>query len=461
MAGTGFILRKLAHQDNLSGVVKAFLYSTVIAVGPWILIVFTLTAISSYTSLHIDPEEVDNFLSIIVYNLFFSLVFSAPLYVVSARYTSDCLYKREMAPIPGILITNLGLLLIPGSLLATCFYFCYATLSPIEIILSVIQFLLLSATWYVSLFLSSIHNFRAITICWVLGMVLTAILSIYCGNLYGAEGMLFGTNVGLAFLLFSQTATIFAEYAGSFALPKELTFYFHRYQKLFWSGLFLYAGMWIDKVIMWGSKEAIRHGSNLTTYPVYDQALFLSYLTIIFLLALFIFSLEANFYLSYIKYIQHIERNAPLAQIEATKKELISEIKENGRSALVLQGTLSLSVILLAPMLFNWFGISYLCLNIFCLGTLGSFFAGLNLILYVYFSYFDSQENMLCLSLLLFFSNAILTLLSQHLGFAYYGYGYCLSMILTFCVSATLFARFLDQLTYRIFIDNVVKRQKV
>jgi len=461
MAGTGFLLRKLARQDNLLGVVSAFLYSAVIAVGPWILLVAALGAISFYTTMQIDLEEIDSFLSIVIYNLFFSFVFSAPLYVISARYTSDCLYKRDVTEIPGILITNLALLLIPGLLLASCFYIFYATLSQLATALSIIQFLLFSAIWYVSLFLSSLHNFRAITFCWVLGMVITSTASIYCGYLYQAEGLLLGTNIGLTFLLFSQIATILAEYPHPFSFPKKMRFYFYKYQKLFWSGLFLYGGMWVDKVIMWHSKEAVHHLSNLTTYPTYDQAMFLSYLSITFILALFIFSLETNFYVSYIEYIQRIERDAPLFQIEEKKRDIIAEIQENGRAALVLQGALSLALILLAPTIFNWLGINFLGLNMFCLGTLGSFFAALNLMLYVYFSYFDSQENMLLLALLLFLSNAGLTLLFQHLGFAYYGYGYALSMIFTFFVSACLMGRFLDSLTYSIFIDNVVKRQKI
>jgi uncharacterized membrane protein len=219
--------------------------------------------------------------------------------------------------------------------------------------------------------------------------------------------------------------------------------------------------MWIDKVIMWWAPEAVTHLNHLRTYPTYDGGMFLSYLSIIPVMALFIFSLETNFYESYIKYIHHIERNAPLSLIEEEKKNICGEVVENGRSFLILQGSLSLVVIIFAPTLFTWLGIDFLQLNIFRLGTLGAFFAVLNLILFIYFSYFDSQENMLKISITMVLSNSVFTLYFLYLGFPYYGYGYCLSMILTFLVGATLMVRFLDQMTYHIFITNIVKRQEV
>jgi polysaccharide biosynthesis protein PelG len=461
MAGTGFLLRRLASQDNFSGMVRAFFHSAIVAVGPWILIVLTLGAISLYTANSIGFEEADEFLSIIIYNLFFSFVLSAPLYVISARYVSDCLYRRDVSPVPGILITSLILLVVPATLIATLFYVFYATMDSVSIFSSVVNFVLLSEIWVVMLYLGCLRNFRAITFCWIVGMALIVFLAVNLARIHGSEGMLLGFNIGLVFLLFSQIANVFAEYPYQFSIPKDFKFYFRRYRLLFWSGLFLYAGMWIDKVIMWGAPEATTHLNHLRTYPIYDGAMFISYLSILFIMSLFIFSLETNFYIPYLRYIQHIERNAPLAQIEQSKDEILLKLKENARSFLVLQGALSLAILCITPLIFNWIGMDYLELNIFRLGVLGSFFTGFNLILFVYFSYFDSQENMLLLAALMFFSNTGLTFLTRHLGFSYYGYGYCLSMIFTFFVGSILMIRFLNQLTYHVFISNVVKRQKM
>ena len=137
----------------------------------------------------------------------------------------------------------------------------------------------------------------------------------------------------------------------------------------FGADFFFFASMWIDKVIMWMAPEGITHLNNLRTYLTYDGAMFFSYLSIIPVMALFTFSLETNFYDSYIQYIRCIENNEPSFSIEQQKKAIFSEIMEDARSFLVLQGAISLMVILFAPQIFELIGIDFLQLNIFRLGT--------------------------------------------------------------------------------------------
>jgi uncharacterized membrane protein len=461
MAGIGFLLRKLAAQENLSGVLRAYFHSAVVAAGPWLMVVIALFCIITSVAQSLGIREADEFLSIILYNFFFSFILSSPLYMVSARYVADCLYLRRLSPIPGIMITTLFFLLIPIVFLGIVFYAFYATMPPFETILSVINFSLLSEIWILMLYLGCVRNFRAITRSWILGIVLVIALAIYWGKMYGATGMLMGFNVGIIFILFSMKAHVLVEYDYPFRRAKEFGFYFKNYKGLFWSGFLLFGGMWIDKVLMWFAPEATLHLNNLKTYPIYDGAMLFSYLTIIPVLALFIFSLETNFYDSYIKYIQHIERNAPLALIEEEKQNIFAKIVENGRSFLVLQGSISLIFIVFAPTFFNWIGVDFLQLNIFRLGTLGAFFGSLNLCIVIIFSYFDSQNNMMIVTSTMFLSVIALTLLTLHLGFAFYGYGYCLSMILTFFIAGTRLVHFLNRLTFHIFITNIVKRRSL
>jgi uncharacterized membrane protein len=461
MAGIGFVLRKLAMQNNLSGIVRAFFHSAVVAVGPWILIIICLGAIHVFSIGNMDPKEMEEFQAIILYNFLFSFILAAPLYMISARYVADCLFAKNAYPIPGILITSLALLLLPSLAISIFLYGFYATLSESSSLFSLINFVLLAQIWIVMLYLGCIRNFRAITLSWSFGMLLTVFLTITLGKLYHVCGMLFGLNIGLIFILFSLLANIFAEYPYLFQWPKEFHLYFKQYQGLFWSGFFLFAGLWIDKILMWLSADATFHASHLVTCRVYDGAMFSSYLSIIPVMSLFIFSLETNFYESYILYIQHIERNAPLSLIEKAKNDIIAKMGENGRALVVLQGTITLIIIAIAPEIFGWLKGDFSQLNIFRIGTLGAFFGALNLIIVIFFSYFDSQNNMMIVSSFLFCSNAIFTLITQFLGFNFYGYGYCLSMILTFLLGSTLLFRFLDKLNYHIFITNVVKRRRV
>lgn len=461
MAGIGFLLRKLAAEDNFSGIIRAYFHSAVAAVGPWILIVLSIGCITLFTYPIVGLWETNEFLAVIIYNFFFSFILSGGLDLVFSRYIADCLYLRKLSPIPGIFITSLAFAIIPATVLGTLFYTLFAVMTPFSTIMSIINFVLLSEVWVTMVYLSCLRNFTGITFSWIAGTIVTIFLAIFWGNLYGSAGMLIGFNMGLVVLVAFLKATILAEYPYTFKIAKETRFYFRHYKELFWSGLFLYAGMWIDKIIMWGAPEAVTHLNRLRTYPAYDGGMFLSYLTIIPVMGLFIFSLETNFYDSYILYIKHIERNSPLDLIEKEKKNIISKIIENSRACIILQGSITLIFIAFAPTFFEWIGADFLQLNIFRQGVLGAFFGVLNLFIVVILSYFDSQDNMLKITLTMLLSNIILTLITLYLGFDYYGYGYSLSMILTFLVGSTLLARFLDQLTYHIFITNIVKRQTI
>lgn len=460
MSGIGFLLRKLSKQDNYLGVLRAYYHSTVAAVGPWILVALTLSAIIYFTTEHVQLPFLEEFLSVIVYNLLFSFVLSAPIYMISARYVSDCLFRRNGAPIVGVFVYGQWYIVLPALIIGIPFYIFYAKMNPTEIFLSIVNFVLFAEIWFVMLFLSSIRNFRAITLSWVIGTLIAILLGIYLGRKYQFPGMLFGITTGLAVLLYSLMANILAEYPYRYTPPRNYKFYFKNYKQLALSGLFLFSGLWVDKVIMWCTPEATIHLNHLRTYPIYDGAMFYSYLSIVPVMGLFIFGLEANFFDSYYDYLKNLEFNSPFSSLEKSRKNMLVQITESGRDFLVLQGSISFVIILLSPTLFEWLSLSFAQLGIFRLGAVGAFFSALNFFIVIIFSYFDSQGNMLAVSLFMFLSNAIFTLMTIALGFSFYGYGFAFSMILTFLFGALMLIRFLDQLHYKIFISNVVKRTR-
>ncbi len=461
MAGIGFVLRKLTTRDDFIGVVRAYTHSVVVAVGPWILAVIALAYISFRSSDLVGRGEINAFYAILIYNFLFSFLLSAPIYMIAARYTADCLFRRDASPVPGIFLTSNLYLALVAVVLATIFYVFFATMPPFATFLSVINFVVLCELWLAMLYLTSIRNFRSITLSWLVGVMIAIILAAFLVRTYRITGMLIAINGGFIFILAAIKSGILAEYNFRYLFPRDFSYYLNHYKGLFWSGFLLFAGMWVDKVIMWNSSDAIVHLNNLRTYPTYDGAMFLSYLSIVPVMGLFIFSLETNFYDSYVQYIRNIETNTPLAFIEKERKNMIVKLLENGRTFLVLQGSCTAVAICAAPLFYNWVAYDYMQLGIFRLGALGAFFNALNLFLVIFFSYFDSQENMLKLTGTMFITNTVFTLIFRDLGFAYYGYGYCLSMIVSFCIGALLFTRFLNRMTYFIFIANVVKRHDV
>lgn len=458
MAGIGFLLRKLVNKDDFLGPLFAYFHAAVVAVGPWILVVFILVASSLFFATFIGIKQVYEFQAIFVYNILFSFILTAPLYMASSRYTADCLFKRDASLIPGVMITTLFFTVVPAILLGSIFYFFFTTMPFIDQVLSVINFTFLSKIWIAMLYLGCIRDFKAITYSWIIGAILSFVGIILLGQVWSVTGMLLGMNFGLLVLVFTLIAKVLAEYNAPFLPPKEYLFYFKHYKALIWSGPALFAGLWIDKVLLWFAPDHVVRASSLVVNPNYDGAMFASYLTIVPVMALFIFSIETNFFDSYIQYIRYIENNSPFALIEQERKNIVRKVIESSRNFIVLQGSISLLTILLAPTLFAFFNVNFLQLTIFRFGTLGAFFASLNLFMVILFSYFDSQKNMLFVSSLMLVLNTVFTLATLHMDPLYYGTGYALSMIVTFFISALLFVRFLQKLNYHIFISNVVQR---
>ena len=99
-------------------------------------------------------------------------------------------------------------------------------------------------------------------------------------------------------------------------------------------------------------------------------------------------------------------------------------------------------------------GVSYLQLGIFRFGVLGAFFHVLLLCLTIVLSYFELRAQVLFLTFFFLATNIVFTFASLNHGFAYYGYGYFASALLSFLVGALVTFRELGRIPYHAFITQ-------
>jgi uncharacterized membrane protein len=458
MAGIGFVLRKLASRDDFLGITRAFIHASIVAAGPWLMTVISLGLIYFFTEKILAFEEGITFRTVMIYNFSFSLVLSAPVYMVTTRFVSDQLFIKEVHNLPGIVICSIVLMLAYLLPISILFYFGFTALPSTLAIQAVINFLLLSFLWMAMLFFSAVKNYQSLTLTFFLGILLATAATIFLAFPFGTFGMLMGFNIGSAFIVFSLIGVVFAEYPYRYRTPAHYFSYYRRYWDLGLAGIFYNAGIWVDKWIMWFAPDSEISPLGLRTFPTYDTAMFVAFLTVIPVMALFVFSMETNFYDTYVDYFRNLRENAPFHILEQKQKNILNKILENARNFVVLQGSISLMFILLAPTLFQILGMDYLELGIFRLGVLGAFFNAMSLFILIFLSYFDSRENYLRLSALLFFSNLLFSLVSKQLGFVFYGYGYFFAMAFTFLISAIILLNYTRSLSYNIFITNNIRR---
>ena len=90
-------------------------------------------------------------------------------------------------------------------------------------------------------------------------------------------------------------------------------------------GLFGALGAWIDKWIIWLSPFGTQIESGLVHAPLYDSAMFVSYLVVVPAYAAFVVHLEVKFFRNYRLFYSSILEHATLAQIRGHGKRLRDE----------------------------------------------------------------------------------------------------------------------------------------
>ncbi len=454
MAGIGFGLRRLIQQGNLSGLFGGYLFSALITAGPWLFTILSLGSIVLFGSQLLSPDELSRFRLVIIYNFSLSLVLSGPLTIVVTRYISDKVYQRDIREIPGILIGSLGFLLLVQLPFVLYFYTGYLTL-PLDLgLAAAANYILISGIWLVSVFLSALKDYATISLNFALGMALGVVLGVNMGDSHSVPGALTGFNIGLGFILFSLIARVLVE--NPYPATQFFGFigYFRKYWDLAACGLFYNLAIWVDKWIMWLAPEAEELLAGFVSYPHYETAMFLAFLTIIPAMAIFFVNVETSFYEKYMLFYKDIQNHAPYDKIRFNQGEITANLLDNARLLIFFQGFVSFLAIVMAPRLFNLLNINYMLLGMFRIGVLGAFFHVMTMFMFIILFYFDFRKPALILHILFLVSNTAFTFVTLKAGFAYYGYGYFFASLLTFGCTYCFTFQAVGTLPYRAFIKN-------
>lgn len=456
MAGIGFVLRKLARQDNLLGIFQAYLHSAMASTGPWLFTVLCLGTIVSISKKFVSYDTMLDFKIIIIYNFAFSLIVASPVYMVMTRYLADCIHKKDVTSASGLLVGSLLILHTIQVPAVSYFYLGYAELDDSMAYAAIINFMLISTIWVIAVFISALKDYKSITRAFGVGLGFSALAGGFFAQQFGAVGMLHGFSVGLALIITTILAKILMEYPYCYKHPFEFLPYFRKYWELAVGGLVYNMAVWSDKWIMWFSPEAQMMPNKLVIYPNYDSAMFLAYLTIVPAMALFLFNIETNFFEQYIRFYRDIQDKVTYNKIKRNHFEILRSIFSSSKNFVIFQVSICTMTILMAPRIFQLLGINFLQMGIFRFGVLGVLFHVFTLFFMIILSYFDNRRAVLYMQALLFLTNTLFTFISMKLGFSYYGYGYFLSALVTFVALAIVTVHYVASLPYHTFVTTNV-----
>ena len=454
MAGIGFELRKLLKKESYFGLLQAYAYAGIISSGPWILSIIGILFVGFMSLGAIFPRMlIVQFQVSVTYLIMSSLILTGFIQLGFTRFIADGLFNKQ----DDLVIPNFtGMLLIVTSvsgivgLLAVFLLFPGLSLSYRLLMLS--GFVILSAIWVSTIFLSGMKQYKEIVVLFTLGYTVT-VVSAYILRPLGMEGLLLGFVIGHFVLLIGMmTLTL-----RTFSLTKPIAFDFLRpgamFTSLIWAGFLYNMAVWVDKIMFWFYADTSQSIIGpLRASLIYDLPIFLAYLAIIPGMAVFLVRIETDFVEYYEKFYDAVREGGSLDHIENLRDSMLFTIRQGLFEIVKIQSIAILVVFVLGDKFLNWLGISQLYLPLLYVDVVA---AGLQVVLLgilnVFF-YLDKRHIVVLLCLIFLASNMALTALSLYLGASFYGYGFALALLITVLVGMQLLTRKIDLLEYETFM---------
>ena len=455
MAGIGFELRRLLRKNTLLGLVEAYAYAGIIGSGPWVFSIIGILLVGIFSASIVVPSIlVTQFQTSVTYLVASSLILTGLVQLAFTRFVSDRLFEKKRE----VILPNLnGLMLIVVMVASVIGTFCLFILLPelglLYRLLMLAGFVLMCAVWVMTVFLSGMKRYKAIVILFGCAYALIVLTALWWRP-HGLEGLLAGFVFGHLVLLAGMWVLTVREFNPQ---GKLISFEFADSKKLYPSlmaiGLLYNLGIWVDKFMFWyfppTSDPIIGH---LRASLIYDLPVFLSYLSIIPGMAVFLVRIETDSVEFYDKFYDAVRGGGSLEYIENMRDEMVYSIQQGLSEIGKIQTLAVLATFVAGPALLGWLGISQLYLPLLYVQVIGAGLqVGLMAILNVFF-YLDQRRIVLFLCIEFVVLNVALTGLTLWLGAALYGYGFALSVLITLATGLVLLSRQLNRLEYETFM---------
>jgi polysaccharide biosynthesis protein PelG len=454
MAGIGFELRKLMHRDSYFALLRAYAYAGVIGSGPWVLSIVGLAIIglvsinSAVSTVYITQFQVS-----VTHLIAGSLILTGIVQLAFTRWVSDrlfCHQSEKIAPnFVGILfITNLG----AGTLALMLAFFEFRTESALYRVLMVAGFVTLCDIWVSAIFMSGLKLYKTIVVLFGGGYALSVGLTLMLAP-RGLEGLLMGYVIGQFLMLVGMFVIIFRSF------PAEKMIAFDCLQPgamlptMMVVGLIYNFAIWADKLVFWFAPDTSTAVIGpLRASVIYDTPVFLAYLGIIPGMAVFLVRFETDFVEWCDKFYDAVRDGGSLEEIAHTHQEMVFSVR-NGLFDIVKMQTLVMLVIaVFAPTIFHRLSISSLYLPLFYVASVAASLQVALLAVMNVFFYLDRRREVLATVTLLALLNLVLSVLSLHLGAAYYGYGSAMALLITLVFALLVLDHKMSRLEYETFM---------
>jgi len=455
MAGIGFELRRMIDERRgFVAKVRAYSCAALIASGPWLMTILTLTLLNVAGPYLGGTEGYSLFRALVTYAFAFSLILQGVVQMAVTRWVADQLYaKRYLDVLPAFA----ACLAVTGGVHAAIgTAFCvWAGFAARLSLLVVSLFTIIGMTWIALIWLSLVRQYDDILRAYVYGtlVAMATVLLVFLSQ--GTEPILAAYTSGQAFTLVLLLRTILRGMETGEKRDYRVFRSLVSFPVLAGVGLFYNAAIWVDKMIFWFA-DGIGPHPLVRYHPLYDTCSFLAFLTVVPALAVNLVQLETSFYEKYRAYYGAILAGSPLGVIEKNRRRMFESLKEGVVRLLRLQGAITASVVIFAPLIVQGLELPEIAVRLFRLTCLGAGFHVLLLICLLMQMYFDLRGQALATSATFLVLNGALAWWSVSRGIETYGVGYAVASFLTLLLGFVLLHRSIERLDYHTFTSQPI-----
>jgi uncharacterized membrane protein len=451
MAGIGFTLRRVIAHGGSTGTVKGYVAAAVVAAGPWLLSVATMATLGVISALTLGDDQRSVLFGAILYAYAFSLICVGPVQLVFTRYIADAEYlgklDRAGAGFAVTTVLTTALALVP----ATVFVTQLPDISPLFRFGMLALFVGSLGTWLALSAVSAARDYVLIMLAFGFGYTAALLGALVLGPRLGTDGYLVAFTLGQLIVFGVLVAGAMRHFDPAPGWHFDVLGYMTMYPALAVIGLSYNLGIWADKIVMWFGPAGTSLIGNLHASPTYDRAMFISALSMVPGLTVFVLHVETDFYVPYRQFFDGIVHKASLRELREARRSMAHALWMGFEVLFEVQVATLLVGLLFERVLMDLVGLGPADSHLFRVGLVANSFEVMLLVSLLGLLYFDQRRLAAIVSVTFVALNATLTVVSLSLGPDWYGSGYVGASVLALVLAQCLLWRHVEHLEQRTF----------
>jgi len=464
MAGIGFELKKLYQKEGLLAKLKGHFFSIFVTIGPILISVVLIISLHFLLrAIGMTRAEIELIQGTIMYSFIGGVIFTSGYSMLLSRYLSDRLYMEKQEDVLPALYGSITVMIIIMGIAGALFYWR----SPLDIVYKIgayILFIELGLQIVISVFVSAIKDFRKVSYSFLTGTLMGFLIGYVLFNfttINPVVSVLVALDLGLfiiVILLMYEVKRFFNEKSN---LYYDFLGYFENVWPIFLTNLFYISSLYVHSFMFWRfSNLSISIADTYVYAPSYDIPAAFAFLSLTPTLVMFVVKVETAFFGKYRNLFYLINHNASYNDIAYSKEEVLNVTTKEVQYMMEIQLFFSIIFIVLGSIFLPNIGFTGPMIALFVILVMGYYCVITSFVIMTVMLYYDHEKGALTLAGFLFFSVATLTRISIALGESYYGIGFFLGGFLTLVLGFVLLNRYLSDIEYRVFCDQVVWVEK-